>query len=356
MAQNASDPRGVRPSAVLDLAARAAAAETHADALRDATARDFAIPEALRLDERTRSGIALRIESIITSIEAGLLHAVAPLGFPGIGPTLPLLRRAGLAADAALVGEVLAQVRLDQLAQGLPHHAPRDPARPSLLGRLAEHPVEALAGAARSLMVAESSARSPEAGHWQLPRDLHRQLLWWVAAAMREQAGTLGGVALDEALCAAVAAEHARFEQRAQDQPEAASCQLVALLAPAPRERAAMLVEALADRRLPLFLALIAQAGGIAFADARALVLDPGAERLLLVLHALAIPRDSLAQIGFLLCDADPGRDLPALVDALDALDAQDFGAGRDLLARLRLDAGYRAARSAIGGARAATP
>lgn len=354
MAQNASDPRGAHPVAALDLAARAAAAEAHVDSLRDATARDFAIPEALRLDERTRSGIAARLDGIVTSIETDLLRAVAPLGFPGVGPTLPLLRAAGLIADPALLGEVLAQVRLDQLSQGLPHHAPRDPARPSLLGRLAEHPVAVLAEAARSLMAAESSARSPEAGRWQLPQGLHRQLLWWVAAAMREQAGTLAGVALDEALCAAVAAEHARFEAHAQQQSEATALQLVALLAPTPRERAAMLVEALADRWMPLFLALLAQAAGIAFADARALVLDAGAERLLLALHALGIPREAMAQIGFLLCEADPSRDLPALVDALDALETQDAGVGHDLLARLRLDAGYRAARNAIGGGIAA--
>lgn len=356
MAQNASNPRGGSPGAALDLAARVAAAETHADALRAATARDFAIPEALRLDERTRAGIAARLDAIVASIEMSLLGAVAPLGFPGVGPTLPRLRAAGLAADPALVGELLAQVRLEQLANGLPHHAPRNPSRASLLGRLADHPVEALAEAARSLMVAESSARSPEAGRWQLPQGLHTQLLWWVAAVMREHAGPLAGLALDEALCAAVQAEHARFDHAAQDQSEAAAQHLAGLLAPTPRELAAMLVEALADRRMPLFLALITQAGGIAFAEARALLLDPGAERLLLVLHALGVPREAMAQIGFVLCEADPSRDLSALVETLDALGTQDAAVGRELLARLRLDPAYRAARSVLGSAPATGP
>lgn len=350
MAQNASDPRGGSPGAALDLAARAAAAAAHADALRDAAARDLAIPEATRLDERTRAGIAARLEEIVASIEASLLAAVAPLGFPGAGPTLPRLRAAGLAADPVLVGELLSQVRLEQLARGLPHHAPRNPSQHSLLGRLAEHPVELLAGAARSLMVAESNARRPEAGRWQLPQGLHTQLLWWVAAAMREQAGSLAGLALDAALGAAVQAERARMAQVAEEQPDAAALHLVRLLAPAPRELAAMLAEALADRRVPLFLALIAEAGGIAFADARALLLDPGAERLLIVLHALGIPREAMAQIGFLLCEADPGRDLSALVEMLDALGTQDAARGHDLLAQLRWDPDYRAARRAIGG------
>lgn len=350
MAQDASDPRGGSPAAALDLAARAAAAAAHADALRDATARDLAIPEALRLDERTRAGIAARLEEIVASIEAGLLAAVAPLGFPGIGPTLPRLRAAGLAADPALIGEVLAQVRLEQLARGLPHHAPHNPSQHNLLGRLAEHPVEVLAGAARSLMVAESNARSPEAGRWQLPEHLHTQLLWWVAAAMREQAGPLAGLALDTALGAAVQADRARIAALAEAQPDAAALHLVRLLAPAPRELSAMLVEALADRRVPLFLALIAEAGGIAVAEARALLLDPGAERLLLVLNALGVSREAMAQIGFLLCEADPGRDLSTLVETLDALGTPDAAAGHDLLAQLRWDPAYRAARRAVGG------
>lgn len=352
MVRDAFDARGGGPTGARDLAARAAAAERRADALRDATARDIAIPEALRLDERTRAGIAARLEAIVASIEHRLLHAVAPAGFPGIGSSLPLLQAAGLAADPALVGEVLAQVRLEQLAAALPHHAPRDPTRPSLINRLAEHPAAPLAAAARALLFAESQARSPEAGRWQLPAALHVRLLWWVASAMREQAGALAGVALDEALCAAVHHERVEVERRATEQLTATARALVEALAPAPRELPALMLEALHDRRLPLFLALLAQHGGFADAEARALLLDPGAERLLLVLHSLGIGREAVAQIVFLLCEADPARDLPALVDGLDALDATDPAAGRDLLAWLRLDPAYRAARGAIDVAR----
>ncbi|WP_333572187.1 DUF2336 domain-containing protein [Sphingomonas sp.] len=353
MAQGAPEPRGGLATGAPDLLARAAAAEMHGRALDEVTARDIAVPDALRLDERTRAGVRLRLEQIVGAIEASLCRAVAPEGFPGLGATLPLLHAAGLPADPALAGELLATVRLDQLAAGLPHHAPEDPARPSLLNRLAEHPAPGLSEAARALLLAESRARSPEAGRWRLPFILHARLLWWVAAAMREQAGTLAGVALDAALCAAVREECALAERAAPDQVEAAAARLAAAIDPGPREWGRILLEALRDRHLPLFVALLARAADIEFPEARALLLDPGAERLLLVLHALELPRENIAELCFLLCNADPARDLAGLADAVDTLAAVDMGTARDLLALLRLPPEYRAVRAAMHGGRA---
>lgn len=353
MAHGASQGRGGPATGAKHLLARAAAAEAHACAARDAAARDIAIPEAHRLDERTRSRLLCALEEIVSAIETSLLRAVAPGGFPGIGPTLPMLHAAGLASDPALVSELLARVRLEQLAAGLPHHAPDDLARPSLLNRLAEHPAPPLSAAARALLLAESRARSPEAGRWRLPLALHTQLLWWVSAAMREQAGPLAGVALDAAMCAAVQAECALAETCAEEQVEAVALRLAALIAPEPQERLRLLLEALRDRRLPLFLALLAQAAGIGMAEARALLLDTGAERLLLVLHALDLPREGIAELCFALCNADPTRDLAALADAIDALATLDSQAGRELLARLRLPPAYRAASAALYGRQA---
>lgn len=350
MAQGAPEPRGGPAIDAQDLLARAAAAAAHERALGAATARDLAIPENLRLDERTRTAMLIALEAIVGSIEAALRRAVVPEGFPGIGPTLPLLHTVGLAADGALVDELLARIRIDQLAAGLPHRAAENPARPSLLGRLAEHPAPELSEAARALLLAESRARSPEAGRWRLPLTLHHRLLWWVASAMREQAGSLAGVALDEALCAAVAAECALAERCAEEQVEAVALRLAAAIAPEPRERARVLLEALRDRHVALFLAVLAHAAGIAFADARALLLDPGAERLVLVLHALDLPREAIAELCFLLSDADPRRDLAALADAIEMLAALDVAHARALLAELRLPADYREARAALRG------
>ncbi|WP_294253983.1 DUF2336 domain-containing protein [uncultured Sphingomonas sp.] len=350
MAQGAPEPRGGQAIDAQDLLARAAAAESRERALGAATARELAIPESLRLDERTRAAMLIAIEQIVGAIEESLRRAVVPEGFPGIGPTLPLLHAAGLAADPALVHELLARIRLEQLAAGMPHRAAAHPARPSLLNRLAEHPAPELADAARALLLAESRARSPEAGRWRLPLTLHHRLLWWVASAMREQAGTLAGVALDEVLCAAVAADYALAERCAEHQVEAVALRLAAAIAPEPRECARVLLEALRDRHVPLFLALLAHAADVPVVDARTLLLDPGAERLLLVLHALDLPREAIAELCVLLSDADPRRDLAALVDRIELLAGLDIAKARDHLAEVRLPAEYREARAALRG------
>jgi hypothetical protein len=170
---------------------------------------------------------------------------------------------------------------------------------------------------------------------------------------MREQAGPLAGVALDEALCAAVHAECALAERCADEQVEAVALRLAAAIDPAPHELMRVLLEALRDRRLPLVVALLARAAEIAFTEARALLLDAGAERLLLVLHALELPREGIAELCFMLCNADPRRDLAALADAIDALENVDPHQARELLVHLRLSPEYRAARDALRGAHA---
>ncbi|OAN62805.1 hypothetical protein [Sphingomonas sp. TDK1] len=352
MAQGAPEPRDGFATGAQDLRARAAAAESHARALCEAAASDLAIPEAVRLDERTRTRLFLALDHIVSAIEASLLRGVAPLGFPGIGPTMPVLHAGGLAAEPALIAELLACVQLEHLAAGLPHHAPDSPSRPSFLNRLADHPGSPIAEAARALQLADSRARSPDAGRWRLPLTLHARLLWLVASAMREQAGTLAGTALDEALCAAVRAEIAHAERAAEDQVEAAAMRLVTALDPTPRELGRLLVEVLRDRHLPMLLALLARAAAVDMVDIRALLLDAGAERLLLLLHTLAVPREIIAELCLTLCNADPRRDLAALADAIDSLDRVDPSLGRDLLAQLRLAPEYRTARAALGAGR----
>lgn len=354
MAGDALDTRDGRPIDAQELLARAAVAEQRARRARDAAAQDLAIADPLRLDERTRTGIAAALERMVVAAEHSLLKALGAGGFPGIGPTLPLLRGAGLAADAELVAELLARARQQQLAAALPSHAPDDPARPSLVSRFVDHPQDDLADAARALLLAESRARGPETGRWQLPRRLHARLLWWVASAMREQAATIAGIALDEALCHAVQQELAMADRLAGEAVEGAALRFAAAIDGSPRELPQLLIEALWDRRLSLFLALFARAARISFVDARALLLDPGAERLLLAMHALGLPREAIARICFTLFEADPRRDLATLADAIDALDGVDPAAGHAVLAALRLDPDYRAARAALHGDQAA--
>lgn len=327
-----------------DLLGRAAAAERRVRAATAAAAQDFSVPEAFRLDEATRSGMTALLEEWVEAAE----RALSDFATPGAGEVLPLLRAAGLLNDWTLTDALIGQVRQDQLGKALPHHASADPGRASLINRFIDHPVPAIAEAARDLLLAGHHKGNPETEQQRAPLHLHAKLLWWVASAKREQAGAEADMALDEALCAAVRRAIAAAEAFPNEAADAAAMRFAASIGSAPREVPELLVEALRDRRLALFLALFAHAAQIEYADARALVLDRHPARLVLALHAIGAPRDTIAQIGFLLCEADPNRAIAVLADCVDAVGAVDHAQACAVLAALRLDPAYHAARAAL--------
>lgn len=327
-----------------DLLRRAAAAERRARTAIAAAAQDFSVPDSLRLEEATRNGMTALLAQWIGAAERQL----ADFATPGAGATFPLLCAAGLLNDWALTEALIGQVRQDQLAKALPHQAPRDPAQPSLLSRFVDHPAAPIAEAARDLLYAASCSEDPEAGGRRAPRHLQARLLWWVAAAMREQAGSRADIAFDEALCTAVRAALVVLDASSRGAVEPVAMRFAAAVGASLHPVPYLLLEALRDRRLVLFLAILAHAARIDYADARALVLDREPDRLLLALHAVGVERDGMAQIGFLLCDADRHRDVAVLADRLDAVVALDRADAATVLAALRLDPAYHAARAAI--------
>ena len=113
-----------------------------------------------------------------------------------------------------------------------------------------------------------------------------------------------------------------------------------------------MLVEALDDRRVALFVAILAQAIGIPFDAAREIVLDAGGERLWLACRALDLPRETIARIGLRLAEGDARRDLERFADELDHIAAIPVDTARAAVAPLRLHPDYRAALDALRGER----
>lgn len=353
------DTRDGVPIGATELLARAAAAEGRAlHGLRTAVA-DFFMPEALRLDERLRTEIRLLLQIAVEGAEAALIRHFSALVGPEAAATVPspghgwrALHAAGALRDPELMGELLARVRLDTLGGALPSHAPDDPERPSLIARFVAHPDDAIADAARALLVAESRRRSPETIQLDLPDLLQRRLVWLVAAALRDQAGIADEPAHDVVLCEA--ARRAIADRAPEPGLEAAAMAFAARVAAAPGELPPLLVEALRDRRIHLFTAMLARATRLPYPVARNLVLEPGGERLLLALHMLDAPRDAIAEIGYMLCEADPRRDLDRLADAVDALEAISRDQARAALTPLSLDPEYRAARRVLAGAEGA--
>jgi hypothetical protein len=146
----------------------------------------------------------------------------------------------------------------------LPVHAPDDPERPSLINRFVQHPDRVVAASAMALLIAESRRRtSPDAGQLtqtDLPAELHHRLVWWVAAALRERRRRRRRRALDRALSeAANAASRPMTKATGSRRRRCASPRR----STAARRELRMLVEALGDRRIVLFIALLAHALGV---------------------------------------------------------------------------------------------
>ena len=70
---------------------------------------------------------------------------------------------------------------------------------------------------------------------------------------------------------------------------------------------------------------------------------------LCMLLRALDLPRETLARIGFALCEADPARDLDAFADLIDEVAAVPLQAAWRAVAAMALPAGYRTALLALG-------
>jgi hypothetical protein len=371
MSDNPVDITQGATSGAAQLLARAAAAESRAHYGLAVAIDDFFLADEARLDERTRASLSLLLRALTETVEAEIREHGARL-LSGRGETrlaAAILRteasvferlfRSGLLRDAALMAELIARVRQDAIAAALPMQAPDDPERPSLVNRFVQHPDRVLASGAMAVLIAESRRRGgPDVGQMtqtDLPAEFHHRLVWWVAAALRERVGEAADGALpvlDRALSDAAQRSLAAYDEG--DRLEAAAMRFATAIDAQADELPQLLVEALDDRRIVLFIALLAHALGVGYALAREIVLDATADRLWLALRALELGRESVAQIGFALCEADPRRDVEHFADTLDTIAAVPAADARDAIAPLRLDPDYRAAMLALGRGREA--
>lgn len=351
---------GARPGVDL-LLAQAAAAQSRADARRRAVAAQLVISRDFWLTDADRVVVTAMLSAMVAGIgdtlrdvahqsltvareavAAGLIAAMrgtAPLA-PGDFESLP-----------ALLAELAARVAERRIADALsvePSATEQvgDPA-PELLGRLATiaHPV--VPSAARRYAIAEARRRGPDdlpsgtayadsAMSDDLPAELYRPLVWHIAAALGEAARASGRerIAIDRALDEAAAAQIAVHDDTGG--LEAAAMRLIAAVDARVDELPELAIEALRDRRLPLFIATVAHALSLDYRLVRDFVIDPADARLWTALRALDFPRDALAMVGVALCEADPRRDIDAFADSIDTLNAIDAGDARLVMAHLR--------------------
>lgn len=310
---------------------------------------DLFLPDDARLDEQTRLALAHRLNETIEGIETALRRQAARLLAARGGAALAeaLLRGttggaaerltlAGLLRDEALIAELVAQVQHILLAEALPAIASGND-EASLLVRLAAVPDRVVASAAQALLAADGRGRA------LLPADLQHRLVWWTAAAIRP-----GTPDADTDRAIAEAATRSLGAHDEGERMEAVAMRLAAAIDARPDEVAPLLLEALGDRRLSLFTAVLARAVGIDYEQARALVLEPEGERLWLALRAVQLDRPTIARIALTLSDADPRRDIEAFADQLDRIAAVEPAEARLALAPETLDRDFRAAIAAL--------
>lgn len=359
--------------------ARAERARLRAEERLEGTIADFFLDADARLDERTRLMLAHVLRGIIGAIEADIRRHAARL-LAGIGEiaraesiltqggAMLRLTRGGLLRDRDLMDELVARVRHDLIADALPTSGPTSvststagPDEASLLVRLAAVPDSIVASAANALLAAESRRRAANengaiAGS-DLPAELHHRLVWWVAAAVRDGLGDIlkdagpasqvqGGALSDRAITDAALRSLAAHDEG--ERPEAVASRLASAIDARPDELAMLLVESIGDRRLALFIAVLAKAIGVEFDQARAIVLEPEGERLWLALRAADLDRPTIARIGLALSDADPRRDIEGFADALDAIVAVPVEDARAVISPLALHRDFRAALRAL--------
>jgi hypothetical protein len=351
---------GARASAS-QLIARATAAPGRANRQLDHAIADFFIPDDERLDERMRATLAGTLTAIVALVEHDIrrraTRTLAAEGRPRradrVADGAPVLNRliaGGQLRDRELMRELIARTRQDLLPDALPALPADEAGASSLLARLSGSGDAVVASAALALMAVESRRRTfldtNRLSQTELPAELHHRLVWWVAAAIREQ---MNGTDADRAIADAALRSLGSHDE--SDRVEAAAIQLASAIAAQPGELPTLLTHALGDRRVALFIALLAHSLGLDYADARGAVVD-GAEPLWLMLRAADLDRATIARIGLSLHDADPRRDVQGFADTLDAIVAVTPGDARTALAPLKLPPDFRAAVAALEGPR----
>jgi len=349
------------------LRVRGAEDEARAERRLSAVLADLAQADGDRPDERTRAHVSAAMARLGEAVERGLrLHAGRLLAAHGLDRLAARVSggdgivddphvASALLSDRALVAELFQRARFDLIASGL-SPAPGEDGGPALLARLAGDADSVVAAGARALMTATSRRRlagSNDPTATDLPAELHHRLVWHIAAALGEAHAfdaADDGEALDRALTDAALRMLAAHDEG--ERLEAAAVRLATAIDAPPAAREALLIDALDDRRIELFAALIGVALGLGFDLAADIVLDRVADRLWLALRALDVSRTGIARIGLALCDAEPARDIEAFADRVDTIMAVSPAEARAALAPLRLHPDYRAAMLALARAR----
>lgn len=309
---------------------------------------DLALPMPHRLTEWQRASVSGLLSGLVRGIEeelrasvashfsgagreavhAALTSAHVPIAAPILEPSLALV-------DSALIGVLLRRAEEHRL-----HKAAA--AEGALLIELAGDPDEGIAGEAMAMLIAQGGRldrfQEPVLARVELGAELQHRIVWAVAAALRlyltgEQ--RLDPAEVDGAIADSAAALLAGYDEgRTID---ATASRLARRLNRLARLDDPLVVRALAEGGLPLFIAALAVRAGLAQEAVWELLSEPTGRGAALLLRASGIARDEAGAILLRL-----GRDtVETQLDLYDTLGSAEATASLGLW---QADPGYRAA------------
>lgn len=181
-----------------------------------------------------------------------------------------------------------------------------------VIDALLKNPDAELSDRSMEYLVAESRRidrfQEPLLRHCDLPLKLAHRMFWWVSAALRHHI-LLSYEATEHELDAAIetATNQALINSKPADGIESKSHQLVARLHAKGELTVAFIIQSLRQRRIPVFIAGLAEMGHIDYRTVANILSDAGGECLAVLCKAVGVERSDFTSIFLLLEQAQGG-------------------------------------------------
>ncbi len=331
---------------------------------------DLFVPDSLGLSEQHRASMGALLARLVRSIEDDLRTSLAisfdQSHYPAVHGALtsvrvelvlPILASSEALKDPDLIALLLRRVeehRLYLAAQARQRKEGRE-----LLAELVRSRDETVSRAAMALLIGQSRRldrfREPVIVSPELPAEIEHRLVWTVAAALRVYLITrqqIDPAEADAELAAAAASRLSSYDEG--EGLEARSTQLAQRLDQLGRLDNDMVVRALDDGLLPLFLAMLATRCRLSLDAVWEVLSDPRGNGAAFLLKSAALPREQAGPLLLSLAHGVPGANPDdTVVRQLEAFDTMTEDEARDAISLWKVDSAYRTAVGRVSSRRA---
>jgi uncharacterized protein (DUF2336 family) len=292
---------------------------------------DLALPDDQRLTEQQRALIGDVLGKLISSLEIDVRRNLADallrskvdlpelermLSNDDIEVARPVLEKSKVLRDLDLIDVVKQRSDEHRMAVALRANLSADvtdaivdsTGNVDVLEALLRNDDAVISRRAMEYLVSESKRidrfQEPLLSRNDLPAELAHRMYWWVSAALRRRIlrdFTIDEATLDQALQDATRRAMAEVEDGQSAQARAV--RLARRLLETGELTDVFLLRTLRQQRLNLFIAGLAERGGVSFRTAWKAVTDRGFESFLVLARAIDLGRDTMVSIVLLLAD-----------------------------------------------------